>query len=82
MFRKLFSLIKENSVRRIHTNKELINLYRERKYYLRNQKRKIKMVTVCGKNVRERTVKKVFKNTPEGKGRILLESEERVVRRR
>jgi hypothetical protein len=41
--------------------------------YLRNQKRKIKMVRKCGKNIRRKI--KVFKNTPCEKG--LLESQER-----
>jgi hypothetical protein len=35
--------------------------------YPRNQKRKIEMIRIYGKNTRTKVVKKVFKNTPEGK---------------
>ena len=43
--------------------------------FLRNQKRKIKMARTREKNAIRKNVKKLFKNTPEGKG--LLKSQKK-----
>ena len=66
--------VKENGVWMIRTNQELMNLYSERDIISEIRKGRLRWLGHVQTESEERTVKKVFKNTPQGKS--MLESHE------
>jgi hypothetical protein len=57
ILRKIFSLVKENSVEDPHQS-DVDEIVQKTRYdYLRNQERKIQMVRTCGKNARRNNCK-------------------------
>jgi hypothetical protein len=66
--------VKENGVWMIRTNQELLNLYSERDIISETRKGRLRWIGHVQTESEERTVKKVFKNTPHGKR--MLESHE------
>lgn len=65
--REIFGPVKENGVWTIRTNQELMDLYREQDIITEIRKEILRWLGHVERKPEERTVKKVFKNIPEGK---------------
>jgi hypothetical protein len=65
--KKLFDLLKENGVWRSHTNVELTNLYIKPDIISEIRKGRLRWLGHMERMPEERKLKKVFKNTLEGK---------------
>jgi vacuolar-type H+-ATPase subunit E/Vma4 len=65
--REIFGPVKENAVWTIRTNQELMDLYREQDIITEIRKEILRWLGHVERKPEERTVKKVFKNIPEGK---------------
>lgn len=67
---KIFGPIKENGVWGIRTNRELMDLYTEPNIISRHIKGRLQWLGHVERMPEERTLKKGFKNIPEGKRSI------------
>jgi len=68
ILRKILGPVKEIVVWRTRTNQDMMDLSREPGIMSEVRRREIAMIRTCGKNAKGRTVKKMFKNIPDGKG--------------
>jgi hypothetical protein len=65
--RKIFGPVRENGVWRIGTYQELMNLCREPDIISEIRKGRLRCLGYVERMPKERAVKKLFKNSPEGK---------------
>ena len=67
ILRRIFAPVKENGASRISTKQQLMNLYRKPDIISEIIKGRLTWLVYVEKMIEERTVKEVFKNTPDTK---------------